>query len=79
MLTIPVSEIIRENCLLILSLHYESLCHKCKREYVMRLDETQLFGFSCDSCANVICAECAGITLLDIRVVIIESFSNKLQ
>lgn len=50
-------------------------CYKCKKECTIKDDKGQLFGFPCDVCKNVICAECAGISSSEVRVLIMKSRS----
>lgn len=41
----------------------------------MKEEKGQLFGFPCDMCTNVICAECAGTAASEVRVLLLRSRS----
>lgn len=50
-----------------------STCYKCKTECSFKDDKTLVFGSLCDICTNVTCAECAGISPTEVRVLILKN------
>lgn len=40
---------------------------KCSSSCKLRKDKSELFGFPCDSCKQVICRNCAGLSASEIR------------
>lgn len=50
-------------------------CYKCARDCVAKEDKTALFGYACDICTNITCAECTGVSASEIRVLVMKSRS----
>lgn len=50
-------------------------CYKCKNECTFKDDKGLLFGYPCDICKNVVCADCAGTSPSEVRVLIMKTRS----